>query len=188
MLMRKFIILLVVLAACEQPSKTVQQQVFDDYLLLHFNSWGDAIGKNYVPEFYYESGDSVRLKSELGMLVFPSDTTTLIELDDRNRFITLDSGTLISIISEQKKLSFDAQAFVNDSTYKGAIFTDQFLNAQWGEDFLNGQRKNLFEQLVRLKKSGLSELSRKYELSEDSILTLIGYEYFARTGRHGINY
>ncbi|MEQ8582014.1 MAG: hypothetical protein RIC30_03935 [Marinoscillum sp.] len=186
--MRKFIILLIVLAACEEPSKTVQQQVFDDYLLLHFNSWGDAIGKNYVPEFYYEPGDTVRLKSELPLLVFPSDTTTVIELDDRDRFITLDSGTLINVTSEHKKYSFRAEVLLNDTTYKGAIFTDRFLNAQWSEDFLNEQRKNLLEQLFRLKSSGLSELSTEYELSEDSILTLISYEYFERTGRRGINY
>lgn len=186
--MRNFIILLLILAACEQPKKTVQQQVFDEYLLLHFNSWGDAIGKNYVPEFYYKIGDTVRLRSELGMLVFPTDTTTVIELDDQDSFVDLDSGTLITITSERKKFSFHAEAILKDSTYKGAIFTNQFKNAQWGEDFLNEQRKNLLEQLIRLKKEGLSELSTKYELSADSILTLISYEYFERTGRRGINY
>lgn len=186
--MRNFIILLLILSACEQPNKTVQQQVFDDYLLLHFNSWDDAIGKNYVPEFYYRIADTVRLRSKLGMLVFPTDTITVIELDDRDRFIDLDSGTLITITSEHKKFSFHAEAILNDTTYKGAIFTDQFLNAQWGEDFLNEQRKNLLEQLIRFKKEGLSELSTKYELNEDSVLSLISYEYFERTGRRGINY
>lgn len=186
--MRKIIILLTILAACEQPSKTVQQQVFDDYLLLHFNSWGDAIGRNYVPEFYHELGDTVRLRSELGMLVYPTDTTKVIELDDDNYYIILDSGTLLNITSEPENLAFDAQVLLNDSTYNGAIFIDRFLNAQWGEDFLNQQRKNLLEQLSRLKNTRLSGLSTKYELSEDSILTLISYEYFERTGRRGINY
>ncbi|MEQ9378131.1 MAG: hypothetical protein RIG68_23275 [Imperialibacter sp.] len=186
--MRKIIILLIILAACEQPSQTVQQQVFDDFLLLHFNSWGDAIGRNYVPEFSHELGDTVRLRSELGMLVYPTDTTKVIELDDDNYYIILDSGTLLNITSEPKKFAFDAQVLLNDSTYNGAIFIDRFINAQWGEDFLNQQRKNLLEQLFRLKNTGLFELSTKYELSEDSILTLISYEYFERTGRRGINY
>mgnify|MGYP001166548923 CR=1 FL=1 len=187
-LMRTIFILILIFIACEQPSKTVQQQVFDDYLLLHFNSWGDAIGKNYVPEFYYEIGDTIRLRSKLEMLVIPRDTTTVIELDDRDRFIDLDSGTLIVITSKHKKLSFQAETILKDTAYIGVVFTDQFLNAQWGEDFLNDQRKNLLEELFRLKNIGLSQLERNYGLSKDSILTLISYEYFERTGRRGINY
>ncbi len=122
------------------------------------------------------------------MLVYPTDTTKVIELDDDNYYINLDSGTLVNITSKPKKFAFDAQVLLKDSTFNGAIFIDQFLNAQWGEDFLNEQRKNLLEQLFRLKKAGLSELSTKYELSEDSVLSLISYEYFERTGRRGINY
>ncbi len=186
--MRKLIILTLLISGCGQTNRTVQQQIFDDYLLIHFNSWSDAIGRNYVPEFYYELGDTVRLRSELGMLAYPTDTTTVIELDDDNYYIILDSGTLVNITSEPKKFAFDAQVLLNDSTYNGAIFIDRFLNAQWGEDFLNEQRKSLLEQLLRLKETGLSELSTKYEVSEDSILTLISNEYYERTGRRGINY
>jgi hypothetical protein len=72
--MRKLILLAIIFTACGQNSKTVQQQVFDEYMLIHFNSWSDAMGRNYVPEFYYELGDTVRLRSELSMLVIPSDT------------------------------------------------------------------------------------------------------------------
>jgi hypothetical protein len=73
---------------------------------------------------------------------------------------------LINITSEEKKFTFEVQVGVADTVYKGIIWTDNFLDAQWGEDHLNRNRKGLIEQLVRLKKEGLVELSTKYELSK----------------------
>lgn len=85
---RNLILLTIVLASCGQPVKSVQQQVFDDYLLIHFQSWSEAMASNYVPDFDYESGDTIRSTSQLNMLIIPNDTTTQIVLADEKHVET----------------------------------------------------------------------------------------------------
>jgi hypothetical protein len=185
--MKAFISMALVIIGCGQSSKSVQQQVFDDYLLLHFKSWNDAKGRNYVPDFYYEPGDTIRLQTKLSMLIIPNDTETKIVLDDKNN-LELDSGTLITFISEAKNSSVGVMVNINDSTFKGILSTNAILEAELGETHLNTDTQKLVEQLAKFKKDDLTELSTKYNLSKDSILHLISDEYFRRTGRRGTNY
>lgn len=79
-------------------------------------------------------------------------------------------------------------ARVGDTTFQGIAMTEQILVAQWGQDYLTRNREELLNDLITAKKVGLRKLSKEYELSEDSILTLISNEFFVRTGRRGINY
>lgn len=102
--------------------------------------------------------------------------------------LKLDSGTLIQFSSDgRNSSSVEIKVDIDDTTYKGQLWTEQVLEDEWGEYQLKNNRRNLIKEINRLKRQGLSELSKKYDLSEDSILTLITYEYYARTGRQ-INY
>ena len=62
-----FILIILSIAICCNSEKKIQQQVFDDYILNHFTAWSDAMGMNYVPEFYYKAGDSLQLESETSL-------------------------------------------------------------------------------------------------------------------------
>lgn len=184
--MRYLIAFLTLLTACQQAPKTLQQKIFDEYLLTRLDSWKEARQKIDVPIFNYESGDTVKLLSELRMLKKSDDGVIPIKLTPKN-FIRLDSGTVIEFSGSENNLAIDVIVSVDTTIYHGVIWTNEFHDAQWGKVMANKKRMFFLDELNDQQQSNLIQLSNKYKTSKDSILLLVKNEYFERTGKKWIN-
>jgi hypothetical protein len=184
--MRYIIIFLTLLTACQQATKSLQQQVFDDFQLGRLNSWNEARRKVDVPIFSYESGDTIELLSELRMLKRPKSGVIPISLTPKD-FIMLDSGTVIKFSGSENNLAINVIVSVDTTTYHGVIWTNEFLDAQWGKVMADKKRMFFLDELNDQQQTNQIELSNKYKISKDSISLLIENEYFERTGKTWIN-
>ena len=136
----------------------------------------------------YHINDTIELKSDVWLLIIPNDTIEDIPLTPENFRDFKESTRILLVTANTTKFYKHVFEFItldSDSTIRGIINSDDLAICQEGS-LSPVTEKNMFLQKIMDEQNRfderISQLADKYNMTEDSLLSVLAKQYYAITG------
>ncbi len=167
------LITLVTLWSCGTNTNR-DKQIFDDFLLLSYRAYNESISKNIISSLdSYEPGDTLSIDMTV-RLVIDNDSTDAIP-----------AGALLTLLEVK----------TNDIKVRSVNQKGMTVEGYLGKDFVTENyfpynkfsRIDFFRDLERVKRKGVEEILKKYQIDEAEFIQIIAREFKKATGENRIN-